>query len=119
MPRVSFKYGLTDEDRAIAKENGIAISTVYARLRTGWEKQRAIMEKPRAVPFAGMERDENGEVIGERPKGKTRAFALPRDMDDQLDRAIAESGKTQSEFVSDLVLQYLSSKKKSSRKAGR
>jgi hypothetical protein len=116
MPRVSFKYGLTDEDKAVALENGIALSTVYARLRSGWDKQRAITEKPKAVPFAGMERDENGEVIaGDRPKGKTRAFSIPREMDEALDRAIANSGKTQSEFVADLVVQHLSPKKKPSR----
>ena len=119
MPRTSTKYGITGEDKAIAEQNGIAISTVYARLRSGWDKKRAITEKPQKVPFSGMERDENGEMIGENPKGKTRAFALPRDLDSLLDSAIADSGKSQSEFVSDLLIAAISSAKKPSRGAGK
>jgi hypothetical protein len=119
MPRVSFKYGLTNDDKAIAEQNGIAISTVYARLRSGWDKQRAITEKPQKVPFSGMERDENGEIIGENPKGKPRAFALPRDLDSLLDSAIADSGKSQSEFVSDLLIAAISPTKKPSQVAGK
>jgi len=117
MARSSTKYGITESDKAIARQNNIARSTVYARLRSGWEKQRAITEKPQKVPFTGLSRDENGEYFAEKPKGKPRAFTLPRELDTALDSAIEASGKSQSDFVSDLVVELL--QKKPSRTTGR
>jgi hypothetical protein len=103
MPRVSYKYHFTEEDKAIAESNGIAISTVYARLRQGWDKGRAISEPPKKLKLSQMSRNEWGEIQSDRRRGKGRTIYLPEDLDEKLDRAIAISGKSQSAYIAELV----------------
>lgn len=111
MPRVSFKYGVTEDDKAIAKQNGIAMSTVYARLRSGWDKEIAITQKPGANPFANLDRDPNGELVSRDPKGKTRSFQIPARYDGDLDAAIASSGISASDWFAQAAIAKLEAKK--------
>lgn len=107
MPRVSYKYHISEEDKAIAESNGIALSTVYARLQNGWDKDRALSQPPKKLKVSGMKRNECGEIQSERRRGKGRTIYLPEDLDEKLDRAIAISGKSQSSYIADLVEQCL------------
>jgi hypothetical protein len=116
MPRVSFKYGLTEDDKAIAKQNGLSMSTVYARLRSGWDKETAINQKPGSNPFANLDRDPNGELVSRDPKGKTRSFQLPARLDADLDAAIASSGISTSDWIAQAAIAKLEQKSKISKK---
>lgn len=113
MPRVSYKYGLSENDKAIAKENGLSISTVYARLRSGWDKETAITQKPGANPFANLDRDPNGELVSRDPKGKTRSFQIPARYDVDLDAAIASSGISASDWFAQAAIAKLELEKQS------
>ena len=104
-----FAIVLTEESKAIATENGVPHSTVYARLKRGWDLEKAVTEKPRAFSYYG--RDEHGSNIG-KGLGKSRSIRFDQELDEAIDAAIAESGKTQSEFLADLVLPALMKKLK-------
>ena len=110
MPRVSYKYHISEEDKAIAGSNGIALSTVYARLRQGWDKERAITEPPKKLKLSQMKRNEWGEIQSDRKRGKARTIYMPEELDAKLDRAIANSGKSQSVYIADLVEAFLQKK---------
>ena len=107
MPRVSYKYHISEKDKVIALGNGIALSTVYARLRQGWDKERAISEPPRKLKISEMKRNEWGEFQSDRKRGKARTIYMPEELDQKLDRAIATSGKSQSAYIADLVEAHL------------
>ena len=107
MPRVSYKYHLTKEDKAIAESNGIALSTVYARLRQGWDKERAISSPPKKLKLSEMKRNEWGEIQSDRKRGKARTIYMPEELDQKLDRVIANSGKSQSAYIAALVEAHL------------
>lgn len=101
---------LTKEQTEVAEKNGLSLVTVYARIKRGWGVERAITEPSKSMPhLKEMHRNEGGELISDSgaPKGKIRSFRLPEELDEMADRAIAESGKTQSDWAADIVAQYL------------
>ncbi len=110
MARVSYKYGLSQEDKALAEKNGIPLSTVYARLRSGWDKRRAITSPSTRKARRPIKRNELGEIVTDDPKGKMRMFQVPQRYEEQLEQAIEVSGKSQSEWVADVIMDYLSRK---------
>ena len=105
--RVSYKYHISEEDKAIAAGNGIALSTVYARLQNGWDKERALSVPPKKLKVSEMKRNACGEIQSDRKRGKARTIYFPEDLDEKLDQAIAISGKSQSSYIADLVEQCL------------
>ena len=116
MPRVSYKYNFTEEDKAIAKANGLSISTVYARLRSGWDKQKAITEQPAKNTFSNLPRDPNGELFSLDPKGKTRSYQLPIRIEPEFESAIASSGISASDWIAQAVSEKLEAQKKASKR---
>ena len=93
---------------AIAEKNNIPLTTVYNRVRAGWNIEKAITKPPRRRNNF-KERDEEGNFVaaGGVSKGKKRSFALPSDWDEVLDKEIEASGLIQSEYVAKLVLNKL------------
>lgn len=88
---------------AIAKKNGIPRTTVYNRIRSGWDIEKAIAKPPRA---SNRKRDNEGNFIGI-GKGKPRFFTLPKEWDEKLNKAIADSGLNQSEFLEKILINKL------------
>lgn len=104
---------------AIAEKNGILPNTLYARLNRGWDIEKAITTPPRKQPhLSKMKRNEEGEIVTDHEKGKARGVRFPKEKDDLIDEAIANSGMTQSDFIAVATLEYINTKKKktSSRK---
>ena len=102
-------YGviLDEEHKQKAIANNLSLQTVYARLKRGWDVERAVTEKPKQTTVHDLPRSETGELLPhELPKGKQRSIRLYKHMDDDIDEAIASSGMTQSDFVSMAVEQF-------------
>jgi hypothetical protein len=77
---------------AIAEKNGILTNTLYARLNRGWDIEKAISTPPKKQPhLAKMKRNEEGEIVTDREKGKARGVRFPKEKDDLIDEAIANS----------------------------
>lgn len=81
---------------AIAEENGIPRTTLYNRLRAGWDIEKAITAPPRKL--VKIPRGEEGEFVG-RNKAQTRYFSLPEELDEKLGKIIEKSGLTSSEWI--------------------
>ncbi len=90
---------------AIAEKNKIPRTTLYNRLRAGWDIEEAIT-KPSQQRGGKRKRDSEGTFIGV-GKGKPRAFTLPKEWDEKLDKAIADSDLNQSEFLEKIVINKL------------
>jgi hypothetical protein len=114
MPRTHYKYDITDKDKETAENNQIPLSTVYARLKRGWEVDRAVTESPR--PTASRDRNANGEILTDVPKGKGRFFQVPAEREEELDEAIAASGLSGAQWYADAILAQLDAVKKKSKK---
>lgn len=91
------------EKMAIAQKNGIPRTTVYNRLRAGWDIEEAITKPSRK---SNRKRDSEGNFIGI-GKGKTRSFTLPNEWDDKLDLAVSNSNLNQSDFLASIVIKEL------------
>jgi hypothetical protein len=110
MGKVGYKLPKPYKEKAI--DNGISLQTVYCRLERGWDLERAVTEDPRKnrTPIAAAidSRDEEGNLksVG-RPKGKLISFTPYRDMEDILNQAIEESGKSRSVFIADAMEEYI------------
>ena len=99
---------LPDKYKEKALENGISIQTVYQRIKRGWDLDRAVTQKPKTPPHLSKGRDEGMIKAGDRPKGsKTYGFVYYKDREEKLDQAIAESGLSISDFMSNIVDEYL------------
>lgn len=110
MPRESKL--LTDEQLAIAENNGIPKVTVYKRLERGWDIEKAI-NKPTRKP--GNTKRKDG-VFVDAGRGERRHFSLPQEWDDELEKAIAEAKTSESELLEKAVIDWLKTKKKQARK---
>jgi hypothetical protein len=97
-------YKLPDKYKQIAIDNGISLQTVYSRINHGWELEKAVNKKPskkiRAI------RSKTGELITSRKKYPI-SIHFYEDKEEILDDAIAQSGKTRSEFIADVLEDYL------------
>lgn len=105
---------LSAEQKAIALSNNLSLQTVYLRLSRGWDIDRAVSEAPRNK--YQVSRGESGEILSE-GKGKIRSFRVPAEIDSEVDRLIAESGLSQSEWAGSAVYAWVKSQKKSPRVA--
>lgn len=95
------------EQMAIAEKNNIPKTTVYNRVRAGWDVEEAVTKSPRQRNNV-KERDEEGNFIAAGVgKGKKRSFALPSNWDDVLDKEIEASGLIQTEFIEKMILSKL------------
>lgn len=98
---------LTQENKQKAIENGISLKTVYARLSRGWSEERAVSEIPLKTTCHSLPRSKDGSLAPSKiPKGKQRSIRLYKNMDEDIDKAIAESGLSQSDFVSMAMEEY-------------
>ena len=114
MPRERFKYDLTDNDLETIEKNGIPMSTVYARLKRGWDVDTAVTKPSRPVVI--RDRNPDGEITTDTPKGKGRFFKLPATLDDDVDAAIEASGLSAAQwYVEAVELKLESSKNKAKR----
>lgn len=101
MPRESKL--LTDEQLAIADKNGIPKVTIYKRLDRGWEVEKAITKPTRKVK--NLKREDG--LFVDSGRGERRHFSLPVEWEDDLTKAIAESGLSEPEWVEQVVIDRL------------
>ncbi len=100
-------YILPEDKKKEAIANGLALQTVYSRLKRGWEVDRAVSEKPRDTIAHHLERSPTGELLPQDKKGKQRAFRLPSLMDGEVDQAIASSGLSPTKWYTLAIKEYL------------
>jgi hypothetical protein len=105
----AYRLPLEYKEKAIA--NGINLATVYKRIQRGWELERAVTEKAKPAPRHVFEnkRIDGMLMAGDRPKGKKRGYAFYQDSEEELEKAIRESGLSTSEFTAYAVEQSLPS----------
>ena len=90
---------------AIADKNGIPRTTLYNRIRAGWDIDRAISEPSKKIK-GKKKRNEEGFFV-DTGKGKPRGFTVREEWERALDQAIADSGLTQSEWVEKTIIDKL------------
>ena len=101
---------LPDEYKERAIANGLSIQTVYARIKRGWDLEKAVTEPPKkTAPHVLQSARLEGMIqSGSRPKSHlSRAFNFYQDSEELLDRAIASSGMIKSDFYCHAIEQYL------------
>jgi hypothetical protein len=101
---------LPDEDKKIAIANGLALQTVYGRIKRGWDIDKAINTPPTKITHAvTAQRDEEGLLLSNnRPKSKkSMSFTLYEDMEDLFNQAYQQSNLSRSEFIATAMEQYL------------
>jgi hypothetical protein len=106
MPRISKL--LTDEQLAIAENNGIPKVTVYKRLDRGWEIEEAITKPTRKV---GNVKRQDGLFV-DAGRGETKFFSLPVEWDEKLKDAISDSSMSEKEWIEQTIINKLKSTKK-------
>lgn len=106
MPRQSKL--LTSEQLAIAESNEIPKVTVYKRLDRGWDVEKAIT-KPTRKP-KNVKREDG--LFVDSGRGKRRYFSLPVKWEDDLKKAIADSGLSESEWIEQVIIDRLKKIKK-------
>jgi hypothetical protein len=110
MPRTSKL--LTDEQLAIAEQNGIPKVTVYKRIQSGWDIEKAITQATRK---AGNVKRKDGLFV-DAGRAKARFFSLPVEWDEKLTKAIADSQMSDNEWLEQIVIEKLKSKKRQVKK---
>ena len=101
MPRESKL--LTEEQLAIAEDNGIPKVTVYKRLERGWDVEKAITKPTRKLKNV---KREDGLFV-DAGRGESRFFSLPQEWDDKLKDAIAKSGMSENEWLEQTIIEKL------------
>lgn len=104
MPRTSKL--LTEEQKAIAEENGIPLVTVYKRLDRDWDVEKAITKPTRKT---GNRKRKDGLFV-DTGRAKARFFSLPQEWDDKLTKAIADSDLSEAEWVERVIIDKLKAK---------
>lgn len=106
------QYDITEKDKAIAKNNGIAYSTVLYRLRKGWDKETAITKPPQKTP-KHQKRDDRGNFVKSYSYelGKIRSFKLPEELDPKFEQIVEASGKSVDQYVRDIMVAHVNRKK--------
>lgn len=95
------KYkNLTPEQTRRYKEIDLSYTTVMNRIKKlGWSVEKAITTLPtRNVKKREANRDQDG-TFKKKNKGKSRTIHLTKDVDELVDKAIAESDLTQSDYI--------------------
>ena len=95
---------LPEEYKQKAIANNIPLQTVYYRIEKNWDLERAVTQPPRKI---SRKRREDGEITTDRAKSHQHSFNFYDDKQELFDRAWKESGKTKSEFISDIVEDWL------------
>lgn len=98
---------LPDDLKEKAIANGLALTTVYARLKRGWDKLEAVTIPPTQTSTQDLERDQGWLVSSDRPRGSIFSFAIYKDVEDDFYNALSQSGLTKSEFIANAMEQYL------------
>ncbi len=93
------------EKMTIANKNRIPKTTLYNRIRAGWDIERAISE-PSKKTKDKKKRNKEG-TFADTGKGRPRGFTVKEEWDKALDQAIADSGLTQSEWVEKTIIDKL------------
>ena len=91
---------------AIADRNEIPRTTLYRRISSGWDLERAISEPPKRANNKKRKRNEDG-IFVDTGKGKQRGFTIPEEWEPVLEQAVADSGLTQSEWVGKVIVDKL------------
>jgi hypothetical protein len=110
MPRTSKL--LTDEQLAIAEKNGIPKVTVYKRIQSGWDIEKAITQATRK---AGNVKRQDGLFV-DAGRGETKFFSLPVEWDDKFKQAIANSQISEKEWIEQTIIDKLKAKKKQAKR---
>ena len=75
--------------------------------------EKAITLTPKTpTHLKNAKRDKEGYIVSDCEKGKSRGVRFPKEKDDLIDEAIADSGMTQSDFIAMATLEYINDKKK-------
>ncbi|BAQ61627.1 hypothetical protein GM3708_2033 [Geminocystis sp. NIES-3708] len=98
---------LPNEYKEKALSNGLALTTVYARLKRGWNIDEAVSIQPTEKTSTHELKRDKGWLVANRAKGSSITFAIYQDLEDLFNKALQESGVTKSQFVADAVEQYL------------
>ena len=98
----------TQERQAIADKNKIPRVTVYKRIKAGWNVEEAITKPTRKL---GNKKRKDGLFVNA-GRAKARFFSLPQEWDDELTKAIADSGMSENEWLEQMVIDKLKAKKK-------
>lgn len=100
---------LPDRYKEIAINNGLSIATVYARLQRGWDLDSSVNTPPKSSPITKLPRDDEGNLLpSDRPKThRSFSFNIYKDLENDFNKAVLESGKSKSDFVSDAIEFYL------------
>lgn len=98
---------LPDELKEKAIANGLSLNTVYSRIKRGWDKLEAVTIPPTQTTCThNLDRDQ-GWLVSDRPRGSSISFSIYKDIEDEFNTALSESGLTKSEFVATAIEQYL------------
>ena len=99
---------LSKADREQCEKLGIPISTVYYRLKKGWDKEEAISTPPNPKKSHDLKRSDSGEVLS-RGLGKyTFGFRLPVELEQILLERLEATGKSPQEYLEQLLTEHLS-----------
>jgi hypothetical protein len=112
MGKRGFILSTEDKEKAIAA--GLSLQTVYARIKRGWDVEKAITVAPMATPLTELERTATGELLPKDslPVGRPRTIYLNLIYDEYLDKEIEQSGLGQSRFIAKIIEDYLKKKYK-------
>jgi hypothetical protein len=101
---------LPEKYKKIALANNISIQTVYGRLRRGWDVEKAVKVPPDKSKgkSADVPRKEGAIMPSDRPRcSKPISFYFYQDLEKILESAVKSSGLSRSEFISQVVEEYL------------
>ena len=98
---------LTKEQWEIVDSKGIPRSTVYRRLKKGWDLNEAITTLPDPAKQNLQERSELGQLLGRGHGDRVFSFRLSTKDQEKLETAIETQGVTVQEYLENLVIKHL------------
>jgi hypothetical protein len=107
---------LPEEYRQKAIENDLSLTTVYARIKRGWDLDEAVTKPASKIYATNNERIEGEIQKSDRPRSDLFSVRIYQDNEDLFQEAIKKSGKSKSQFVADAVDYYLKNYVKRKRK---
>ncbi|BAY41269.1 hypothetical protein NIES2111_56650 (plasmid) [Nostoc sp. NIES-2111] len=106
MPQIPEEY----YEKALA--NGISRTTLYNRVSRGWDLEQAIARSAvlKAIATPPDHKKEslrkNSRFYGVQ-RGKVRTLKMPVEYEERLNQAIAKSGLTEMDFLTQIIVDYL------------